>query len=63
MNTLSNYFAFLGLSISDCVSGHDVYNHLYDISEAVTQKCSEETIFWKYAADLQENTHANVWFQ
>ena len=27
------------------------------------QRCSEEKLFWKYAANLQENTHAEVWFQ
>ena len=32
-------------------------------TEAVTQKCSWEKVFWKYAANLQENTHAGVWFQ
>ena len=24
---------------------------------------SSEKAFWKYAANLQENTHAEVWFQ
>ena len=27
------------------------------------RRCSEEKVFWKYAAHLQENTHAEVWFQ
>ena len=31
--------------------------------EAALQRCSWEKMFWKYAADLQENTHAEVWFQ
>ena len=31
-------------------------------SEAATQRCSQEKVFWKYAANLQENTHAEVWF-
>ena len=32
-------------------------------SEAATQRCSEEKVFWKYSANLQKNTHAEVWFQ
>ena len=31
-------------------------------TEAATQRCSEEKVFWKYAANLQENTQADVWF-
>ena len=31
--------------------------------EVVTQKCSWEKVFWKYAANLQENTHVEVWLQ
>ena len=34
----------------------------YPISEAATQRCSYEKVFWKYAAKLQENTHAQVRF-
>ena len=33
------------------------------ISEAVVRRCSVKKVFWKYAADLQENIHAEVWFQ
>ena len=29
-------------------------------TEAHTQKCSEEKVFWKYAVYLLENTHAEV---
>ena len=29
----------------------------YFASEAATQMCSYEKVFWKYAANLQENTH------
>ena len=32
-------------------------------SEAVIQKYSWEKVFWKYAATLQENTHAEVQIQ
>ena len=31
-------------------------------SKAATQRCSYEKIFWKYAANLHENTHVEVWF-
>ena len=30
------------------------------LTEAATQRCSQEKIFWKYAANLQENPHAEV---
>ena len=32
-------------------------------SEAVLHKCSKEKVFWKYEANLHENTHAEVQFQ
>ena len=32
-------------------------------AEAAIQMCSEEKVFWKYAANLQESTHAEVRFQ
>ena len=35
----------------------------YFYSEAATQKCSLEKVFWKYAANLQQSTHAEVRFQ
>ena len=31
--------------------------------EAAIQSCSLKKVFWKYAANLQENTHAEVWFE
>ena len=31
--------------------------------EAAFQKCSQEKVFWKYAANLQEYTQAVEWFQ
>ena len=34
-----------------------------EVSEAAIQMCSWEKMFWKYAVNLQENTHAEVWFQ
>ena len=27
-------------------------------TETATQRCCQEKVFWKYAANLQENTHA-----
>ena len=35
----------------------------YSDAEAATQRYSWEKMFWKYAANLQENTHAKVRFQ
>ena len=32
----------------------------YRPAEAALHRCSQEKKFWKYAADLQENTHAEV---
>ena len=33
------------------------------ISEATIQRCSFEKVLWKYATNLQENTHAEVQLQ
>ena len=35
----------------------------YSNPEATVQRCSWEKVFWKYTANLQENTHAEVQFQ
>ena len=32
-------------------------------TEAALQRCSYKEVFWKYAVNLQENTHAEVRFQ
>ena len=32
-------------------------------AEAISQKFSQEKVFWKYVASLLENTYAEVWFQ
>ena len=34
----------------------------FKTTEVAVQRCSQEKVFWKYAANLQENTHAEVWF-
>ena len=39
---------------------HSVVLHVK--TEAAIQRCSLKKIFWKYVANLQENTHAEVWF-
>ena len=36
---------------------------LLKITEAANQRGPWEKVFWKYAANLQENTHAEVGFQ
>ena len=36
---------------------------LEPVTEAATLKCSNEKVFWKYAANSQENTHPDVRFQ
>ena len=37
-----------------------VAKSLLDCSEATIQRCSVEKVFRKYAANLQEDTHAEV---
>ena len=32
------------------------------LPEAATQSCSKKKVFWKYAANLQQNTHAMILF-
>ena len=34
----------------------------FPFTEAAVQRCSYEKVFWKYTANLQDNTHAKVWF-
>ena len=34
-----------------------------DIPQAASQRCSYRKVLWKYAANLQENTHADMQFQ
>ena len=42
---------------------HKLFFLWLNFSEAATHRCSYEKLFWKYAANLQENTHAQVRFQ
>ena len=41
----------------------NLLNLILVVSEAALQRCSWEKVFWKYVANLQENTHVEVWFQ
>ena len=50
--TLEAYFEIVINKIQDLISH----------TEAAVQKCSWEKVFWKYAANLQENTHAKLRF-
>ena len=34
-----------------------------ETAEAALQRCSYENLFWNLAANLQQNTHAEVPFQ
>ena len=43
--------------------GYDNHRLRDLVTEAATQKCSYVKVFWKYAVNLQENTHAKVRFQ
>ena len=38
-------------------------NICHGSSEATLHRCSQEKVFWKYVANLQKNTHVEVWFQ
>ena len=37
--------------------------NILSTSKATLQRSSSEKVFWKYAANLLENTQAKVWFQ
>ena len=40
----------------------EAYIRFYQ-TETTLQLSSQEKVFWKYAANLQENIHDKVWFQ
>ena len=46
-----------------CLAGSFTSNVLKQDSEAAILRYSKEKLFWKHAANLQENTHAEVLFQ
>ena len=39
------------------------WKQVQETTEAATQRCSLEKLFWKYVTNLQESTHAEVRFQ
>ena len=47
--------------ISYASSRHNGINE--QISQAAIQRYSQEKVLWKYVANLQESTHAEVRFQ
>ena len=57
------------LSPQHCVSANSLFSTFVSpsgiwsesMSEAAVQRCSWEKVFRKYAANLQENTHAEKW--
>ena len=36
---------------------------IFKRTEAALQRCSYKKVFWKYLANLLENTHVEVWYQ
>ena len=36
---------------------------VHQLAEVAIQRCSYKLVFWKYAANLQENPYAEVRFQ
>ena len=41
----------------------DFYTLVYHESNRSSHTCSHKTVFWKHAANLQENTHVEMWFR
>ena len=39
------------------------YLYIMILTEAALHRCSNKKVFWKYAENLQENTHAEVIFK
>ena len=44
------------------LSGAD-FQYSGKIQKQPTRRALKKKLFWKYTANLQENTHAKVWFQ
>ena len=58
----TKYVIWNALFITEC--DRKVHNNAMQVpAEAAAQMCSEEKVFWKYAANLLENTHAEERFQ
>ena len=57
---------YFSCEIAHYVKGSSsVFQEIFAITdkEATIQRCSYEKVFWKYAANLQKNTHVEVPFQ
>ena len=39
------------------------FDHVNFSWKVVSQRCCYEKVFWKYVANLEENTHTKVWIQ
>ena len=67
MQLFNNYvsFKFLQKFLLEicCIVVFDISRTWFLFTEPVLQRCSEEKVFWKYAVNLQEDTHAEVRFQ
>ena len=63
----TKYVTEVTLNLSSNVAGdsNDETNFPYRLLliEAAVCRCSHKNVFWKYAANLQESTHGEVWFQ
>ena len=57
------FFENLNIPSLHWVSNMENIRPTFYESEAAIQRCSWEKAFWKYAAILQENTHAKVQLQ
>ena len=55
--------ALIELLGNEKLRGNEVIILHLQFSEVAVQRRSYKNVFWKYAADLQESTHAEVWFQ
>ena len=54
-------FALLPYYRRVITNSFNIWNHIgFSHSEAAVQRCYQKKLFWKYAANLHENTHAEV---
>ena len=62
--TCSSYFPVFTLMNARVISSkYEQRGSYFSYSEAVLHRCSNKKKSWKYAANLQENTHAKVLIQ
>ena len=50
----------MGFILSKKLFSFSRQSFFFIFPEAALQRCFYEKVFWKYAANLQENTHAKV---